>query len=470
MKITRLNTFLVTAMLVVLLSSMSNIVAQETDTLRWAEALNSVHKYNKSVKLLQPYYNNHSSDLYAGWLYAGALHKARKFNKSQEIYSRMLRMFPENDDLKLDFANKLAEAGAFDEAANQLSEMSDSLPEEYVFAVQKTRAKIFFWQGEYDKALAGIEQALTMYSNDPETINLKKDIDFARSNWLIVDAKYSEDDQPLKIITPSVETIFYHNTKLSGGVNLSSPVFSRTNGLYSSQWLNGFVQLQFLRPKISIRLNAGAIKFPSFDYDWTAALHIDKTLLKHMKLGLVAERKPYLATEAAIDKKVMQTAFSAYLQWSNPNGWMGTASYDLNSFPDFDNKYFTVSAWLVTPELKASVFRFRIGYGFNYSDSDKDTFVAKESLADILDNWDSTTVVDGVYDPFFSPNEQAVHSAILMISILPTKDLNISLNTNYGFLATAKTPYLFLSKKNSGKVYIDRKFYEDRYHPIKIYG
>ncbi|MCF6342231.1 MAG: tetratricopeptide repeat protein [Bacteroidales bacterium] len=453
-----------------LLLNLSDSTAQETDTLRWAKALNSVHKYNKSAKLLQPYYANHSNDLYAGWLFASALHQTKKYNKSQEVYTQLLRLFPENDELRLDFANKLAEAGEFDEAVGQLNQMSDDLPEDYVLAVQKTRAKIYYWQGEYDKALNGINQALIVNNNDPEAIHLKNDISFARSNWLIIDAKYSEDDQPLQILTPSIKAIFYGSAKLSGGLNLISPLFSKTSGNFSGQWLSGFVQLRFSGPKIGVRLDAGAIKFPSFDYDWTAAIRIDKTLLKHMKLGLVAERKPYLATEASLDKKVMQTTFSTYLLWDDPNGWMGNASYDLNRFAAFDNKYYTVSAWLMSPALKAGVFSFRIGYGFNYSDSDEDTFVAKEPLDDILDNWDSTAVIAGVYDPFFSPNKQSIHSAILMVNISPAKKLSMNLTANYGFLATAQTPYLFLNKKKNGKPFIDRQFYDDRYHPLQIDG
>lgn len=451
-------------------SIISNGMSQETDTLNWAKELNAQQKYKKSCKLLTSYYSFHGDDLYAGWLYADALHQTRRFKKSQEVYSRTLRLFPENNDLKLDFAIKLAEAGEFEKAIYQLNTLSDTLPKEYVFAIEKTLAKIYLWQGDYDKSLAKINQALVLYNSDPEAIGLKNKINLARSNWLIFDVNYFEDDQPLKIITPEVETILYKSTKLSGGINLSSPVFLKGEEIYSSQWLNAMLQFQFLPAKIRLKLNAGFIKFPSNDYDWTAAIQLYKKLAKHMELGLIAERKPYLSTEAAIGEKVMQTTFSALLSWNNPNGWMGNASYDLNLFPTYDNQYYTASAWLVSPALKLSVFSFRLGYGFNYSDSEESNYVSKYSLDEIVENWDTAMVIEGVYNPFFSPNDQSIHSAILMIGIMPVKKIDISLNVNYGFIATAKTPYLFLNKNKKGVVFIDRGFYNDNYHPVQFNG
>ncbi len=450
------------------MATMLNTFAQEVDTLRWAQALNTLHKYNKSYKLLNAYYPHHKDEIYAGWMYANALHQTKKYKKSQEIYSRTIQLFPDNIDLKLDYAIKLAESGNFEESVYQLNEMNDSLPIEYLFAIQKTRAKIYYWQGKYDESLAEINQALELYNNDPEAIDLKNNISLARSNWLIIDASYFEDDQPLKIITPTVETIFYKNAKLSGGLSLNAPLFFQEDGVYSSQWLNAMIQFQFLPSKIRLRLNAGFIKFPSNDFDWTGAVQVYKKFAKHMELGLIAERKPYLSTEASVNEKVMQTTYGVFLSWNDANGWLGNASFDLNRFPAYNNQYYTVSAWLVTPELKMSVFGFRIGYGFNYSDSEESNFISKYSLNEIVQKWDTATEIPGVYDPFFSPNKQTIHSAILIVSIIPSKKIGITLNTNYGFIATAKTPYLFLNNGEGNGLFIDRGFFDDSYHPIQF--
>ena len=456
--------------LVILMSVTAMSVAQETDTLKIAKELSAQHKYKQSSRFLEAYYAHHQDDLYAGWLYATALHDTKNYKKSQAVFDHMLRLYPDNKDLRLDYAIKLAEAGASKEALYQLNELGSSLPDAYRLVVNITKAKIYYWQGAYDKAEEEIGKALALSAQNQEALNLKKSIDLSRSNWLIVDASYSKDDQPLQIITPKVKTIFYKNSLVSGGVNFDAPVFPDTEKTQSGQWLEGFVQLQFLGPKIGLKINAGALRLPSSDYDWTAAIHLDKTLLKHLKIGLSGERLPYMATLTSLDKKVMQNRYSAYVLWDDPNGWTGNASYDLNSFPAFDNYYYTVSAWLLSPALKLSVFSFKIGYGYNYSNSKENTFVSDKPLNEIIEDWDTTTIVTGVYDPFFSPDKQTVHSAIFVMSVTPVRKLNLSFTANYGFLAGAQTPYLYLDKDDNGEVYIHRDFYDDNYHPLQLNG
>jgi len=387
-----------------LFTAVVHVTAQETDTLETAKALGAQQKYKESCQLLETYYAGHQQDLYAGWLYATALHQVKKYKKSQVVFDRLIQLFPDNLDLRLDYAAKLTEAGNFREALYQLNEMGSSLPEPYLLAIGLIKARMYYWQGAYDKAEKEVNQALAISAKDPEAVGLKKSIDLARSNWLIVDASYSTDDQPLQIITPSVKTIFYQKAQFSWGINFNAPVFLETEKTLSSQWLNGFARFSFLGPKISLKINAGGLRLPSTDFDWTAAIHLDKTLLKHLKIGLSAGRLPYLATLTSLDKKVMQAQYGAYVSWNDQNGWMGHASYDVNSFPAFDNHYYTASAWLVSPALKLSVFSFKAGYGFNYSDSKENTFVSDKPLNEIIDNWDTTTVVTGIYDPFFSPN------------------------------------------------------------------
>jgi tetratricopeptide (TPR) repeat protein len=453
-----------------LFTAVVHVTAQETDTLETAKALGAQQKYKESCQLLETYYAGHQQDLYAGWLYATALHQVKKYKKSQVVFDRLIQLFPDNLDLRLDYAAKLTEAGNFREALYQLNEMGSSLPEPYLLAIGLIKARMYYWQGAYDKAEKEVNQVLAISAKDPQAVSLKKNIDRARSNWLIADASYSSDDQPLQIITPSVKTIFYQKAQFSWGINFNAPVFLETEKTLSSQWLNGFARFSFLGPKISLKINAGGLRLPSTDFDWTAAIHLDKTIWKHLKAGLSAERLPYLATLISLDKKVMQARYSAYVSWSDPNGWMGNAAYDLNSFSSFNNYYYTAGAWLVTPPLKLSVFSFKAGYGFSYSDSKENTFVSDKPLNEIIDNWDTTTVVTGIYDPFFSPDKQTVHSAILIMSVMPVQKLNISLTANYGFLAKAQTPYLYLDKDDNGVIYIHRDFYEDRYHPLQFDG
>lgn len=470
MTINKKHTFLKSILLAVLLSILTTSIAQKTDTLSWAKELNDQHKYRKSYKLLKVYYANHSKDLFAGWLYAESLHYTKKYKKSQEVYFSTIQSFPDNIDLQLDFANKLAEAGELNEAIDQLNMMNKTMAKEYLFAVQKTLAKTLYWQGKYDLSLSEIEQALELYKNDPEAIELRNNILLARRNWIQIDVNYFDDDQPLTIINPTIKTNFYKNQQLSFGFDASSPVLSVNKDVFTSQSLNGMLQYQLLDSKMTIKAKSGVVRLPSNVYDWTAAIQIHKKVLKHLDFSIGAERKQYIATQAAINKQVMQHTYSASLYWDKPNSFIGKTSFDFNDFAAFNNSYYSASVWLMSPPLKAYILSLRVGYGFNYSDSEESTFASEDPLETIIAKWDTNTVVTGIYDPFFSPNEQTVHSAIFMVGIRPMKNLNITLKANYGFMAQANTPYLFLNKNNDGEEFIDQGFFHDDYNPIQFDG
>ncbi len=65
-------------------------------------------------------------------------------------------------------------------------------------------SKIYIWQGKLDKSLSAINKALIINANEKEALDLKKKIDLARSNWLIIEGNYFKDDQPLTRISPSI--------------------------------------------------------------------------------------------------------------------------------------------------------------------------------------------------------------------------------------------------------------------------
>jgi len=446
------------------------LMSQSMDTLTLAKVLSKQSENDKSVNLLKTYYKKHSKDLYAGWLYADALYKNKDYKKASQVYNETIKNNPQNIDLRLDYAMKSTEIGMLEEAFFHLNKMKNNIPKDYKFAVKKTIAKIYYWQGEYERALSNINMALSIYDNDKESLKLKADIIRIRSNWMKIDASYLDNNQPLTRMTPNVEMGFYHNSRFSTGINVKTSFYSKDYKLYNGGEITGKVIYRLLKYKTSLELGLGLIKLPSNTYSLGTSFEVNKNLFKYTTLQAKYQYSPYLATTASVDKEVMQNNFGVSIMRNKTNSWMGKLSFDLYSFPSFDNSYYSVSSWVVSPTLKLLKFNFNLGYGFNYSDSKNNSFNSNMSLEELLSQKDTAIIINGAYDPFFSPENQKIHSLIGMISYKPSKKINIGININYGVIASADTPYLFLDNGEDGDLQIKRNYFNSDYNPIELNG
>lgn len=443
---------------------------QNMDTLNYAKELRDIGERGKSINLLKTYYGNHKKELYAGWFFADALFKNKEYDKASRIYNETIRNHPKNIDLRLDYAIKSTEIGMFREALFHLNKMNYKIPKDYKFAVKKTLAKIYFWQGKYKRSLSNIKAALSIYENDQESLKLRKEISKIQSNWMRIDASYTDNNQPLTIMSPNIEMGFYHNSALSSKFEINSSFYSKDYKMYYGGGLTGALIYHLLNYKTTLELGVGLIGLPSNTYNIAASLLLKKKIFKHTEFIASYNYTPYLSTIASIDKKVMQNILGVSLERNNTSSWMGKISFDTHNFPSIENSYYALSTWIVSPNIKLSQFSFRIGYGFNYSDSKNNSFNSKLSLKELLSMQDTAVIIKGVYDPFFSPQNQKIHSVVGMISYQPTKSINVGININYGVKASADTPYLFLDNNENSGLYIKRDYFDRDFNPVEVNG
>ena len=450
------------------LLSSSFLFGQKIDTLKRVEILNQQQHYKESLKLLDDYRHHHKNELYGDWLHAHTIALTGQFAKAQQEYYALENRHPYNYDIKLDRINKVVEHGNINKAIQQLKKIELQLPKDYNFVAHKLMAQLFYWKGDYDNAYDEIQKALYLYFDEKSALQLKEKIVRARSNWANIRLGFFNDDQPLNIIAPDIEAGFYINSMTTVGAELSYPIYSFSDNTYSTPWLTAFSKFNFIEPKIGVKLGIGVIGYQSKDKALTGLLHVKKQFSKYWSASAGAELAPYLATTFAIPEKLMQTKYNLGVDYNNPKGFIGKASYSINQFPTLDNSYYTASGWVVSPPLSLAGFELRAGYGINYSDAKKNNFTAIESLDTIVANWDSTYNIEGTYNPFFSPSNQLIHSAVGMIKYTINPDLNIGVDINYGFSAKTDTPYLFLDKKDNGETTIGRKYHKSNYNPLDI--
>jgi tetratricopeptide (TPR) repeat protein len=441
------------------------LFAQLTDTLSVVKQLNEKGKYKKAEKLLTPYYKRHPGNLNAQWIYAQTTYLAGHFKKSTAAYEDAIAWHPENYTLRLDYAKKLTDLGEFDKAVlifnlylTYDSDASDA---------HEGLAKIAYWETNYETALNETDKVLKMQPNNASVSDLRNDIMVAKSPWLKIDLGGYQDDQPMQRISPSVESGFMVDPLANLYFGLNAPVFLIDKKTYIAPWIFAGDKMIFARAGSELNINAGIIELPTSKFSGTGDLQLHKTFAKHLVLSVQAAHQPYLNTRSNMDNPIMQLHYSFATEWNDPKSWQGRASFDVNHFYTEGNFIYTASAWVMTPPLVLSVFDFRAGYGYNYSTSKESRFVSTKSVSEIVADWETDTEIPGVYNPYFTPNQQSVHSAILAIVIHPVKSFSFGGKVNAGFYSKTDNPYLYLDKDAEENIVIERGFSRMFFHPVE---
>ena len=441
----------------------------QTDTLHIVRQLNKNKQYTRALNLLDAYNRHHRGDLTGAWLRAQTLHLAGDFTGAQRAYYTLENKHPYNYDIKLDRINKVIDHGDIGSAIQQLRRLAPQLPKDYYFVAHRTLAQLFYWKGEYDKAYKEIKTALHVYPADKKALQIRAGIQRARSHWTDVRIAIQKDDQPLSAFRSELETGFYIHSHLTAGVLLSLPAFGYDDHRLSVPQGGAFGIFNFTNTGTQVRLDAGLAAFRE-KTEWTGGISITQRLSDVVRARAAIARLPYLTTTLAIPAALMQNQTDLQVVYDKPNGFTGKLLYRANRFAALDNGFFTIGGWLVSPGLLPDDFQIRLGYGFGYSDSKANTFRATESVDSIAANWDSTAVIPGVYDPFFSPHRQMVHTAVAAMQYQINPGLKAGLNLNYGFYARTDAPHLFPGEGDDGLLSIERGFHKATYHPFDWAG
>lgn len=154
------------------------------------------------------------------------------------------------------------------------------------------------------------------------------------------------------------------------------------------------------------------------------------------------------------------------LGFDRKSRWLGRAAYQHQDFKDGNNAY-TAYLWLLAPVIHKNDFSFKTGYAFSYADAKQNTFKPKNSqpIPPVLN-----TEIEGIYDPYFTPAEQSIHSLLVSLQIPFSKFARFSSNLNIGVAAHASQPSLFVDKNGMGPFFINKKFEPYSYTPVEFSG
>jgi tetratricopeptide (TPR) repeat protein len=438
-----------------------------SDTLNRAKKLRAEGKIHKSYLLLKETYRVHPDNLNVAWLTAQTAFWANRIAKSKRIYEKAVKDNPKNLYLQLDYAKMLVNSGDFEKGEiflnNYLS--YDSTNAQALTYL----AKISFWRCNYEDADKLVSKAIRHDPKVPDASALREDIALARAPYLKLGAGYTSDDQPMQTVTPLVGAGIYLSALSSLHFSFQTPFFIR-DGKTDPALLFSAGNTSFIsKANLTIGLDAGVVKFPvKNSYAFTGNISLDKIFIRHLEISLSAQRNPYFSTLSSIDTMVIQNHLTFSAGWNNLNSWNGEAAIEAFTYPLDKNVTYSSYLWAFAPPVKFSVFQLRFGYAYNYSDSKKDHYVAEKSLPDIISSFDANSSIAGIYEPYFTPEQQQIHSFLLSFTGHPLKWMDFSIHANAGIYATTHAPYLYLDKDAKDSVVLKTGFTQTRFYPATV--
>lgn len=434
------------------------------DTVKIAKQWRDKGKYKKAVSLLQAYHKHYPKDINTLWLYAQTEFWRRHFKSSRKLYDQAIALQPDKDLVRLDYAHSLINMGDWkiaDKVIKELEKKGRSYSDQLYL-----RAQISYYRGDYNQAKREVKQAIDSNTQSKPAKQLQEDIMRARAPWIRFGASYSTDNQPLQVVAPFVEAGIYLHRYSSLQMAVSTPLYIRGNNIANAQMASIGNSSSFDEIGLLLKANIGIDKFAYQNkVNWTGDLYLQKTFAKYLVIDAYAGYQPYLYTSSSIDTALSVGHFKSSIGWNDQNFFNGKLGLDFNYMPG-TNYVYTLYGYVFAPPIKFSFVQLRLGYGYSYSDSKKNDYSASKPLDTIIKNFSSATAISGIYDPYFTPTGQQIHSALISLRLNPVRQLEIGLTGNIGFYAYTQNPYLYLNKNAANEIYIATGFSRQTYTPI----
>ncbi len=261
------------------------------------------------------------------------------------------------------------------------------------------------------------------------------------SSWASLRAGGLHDDQPLNryggeivggyYLTPSTSFIaragsdFYKETAHVDASGIDASV--RT--VHGSFGVAGYS----LATRTDFSAEGGFIQRdnPS-NTDWTGVAAFGIKPHPFVRLGVRAERSPYLNTAASLRSSVITEQYAGSLDL-DAKGWLGRAVYQLQEFPD-DNSGTAAYAWAMAPLVNKSNALLQGGYSLSYQDTRELRFELNPS-AQLIDG-----SYAGHYAPYYTPQNILTHSVIAAFTGTAANGLVGRVGGSFGVHATENAP------------------------------
>lgn len=435
-----------------------------TDTIELARSKAYAKNFAEADQLLTAY-NLHHSDINGLRLQAQVLYWMKNFNRSSEVYEKALASFPDVQVVKLDYGRMLFETGRLSHSQLLLEDYKSHDPGNA--EVNILLAQLYYWSGHIQTAKERIQDVLKPYPDNPTALNILKEIKNVTAPYIRMRGIYTSDDQPLQSTGAELEGGWYRSWLLSPKFQIIYNYFTLPDSVFNSLWIQLGNKISFGNSGFSLNATGGIFKHHINDNNsrLTCNIIISQKLSNSISLEASTAERPYQYSSTSVRIPVMQKFSGIALNLNKGNKWMGRAAYEIQKFED-DNKIQTIYLWLLAPIINKNNFSLKGGYAFNHSNADRNTFTSIKSLNSIIQTTVVGGLVDGYYNPYFTPNNQTIHSLLASVGITLSDKINFTSRLNVGVLASADNPDLILNKNQNNNYSINKVYGKLSYTPI----
>ena len=429
------------------------------DTISLAQSKAYSTDFITANKLLTEY-NQHQRTVDGFRLHAQVLYWMNDFNAAVDRYEEAIHSFPAALPLQLDYARVLF-------ALNKLNRckqvLSGYLPKDSANAEANIMAAyIDLWSGDILSAKTRSSYILQLYPGNPESIYIRNQL--AEFTAPYIQLRYStlSDDQPLRGAVYHLEVGQYRSWLFNPSLIFKAYNYHATDSAYQSGWLQAANKFQ-LGIITSLLIGGGIFQQSSRNY-YTFNGSLSQKFVNHFTLQAGLEKRPYQYTIASLHRPLFETVSSFSLNYNKKDKWLARAAYERQHFDDGNNVN-TLFGWIMIPVISTDNFSISSGYAFSYANAAANNFVPHKSLGEIMNGTPVDSQVPGVYDPYFTPRNQVIHSVIASANLKLGKAVSFGSKISFGAFATADNPVLILEKKGP-QYQITRSYYKQQYHPL----
>lgn len=405
-------------------------------------------EYSKAASILSKNYHRFSESLNINWLYAHVFLLVDKKIQADHKFKKAISLAPNNKELQMDYARFLYQTGEIDKVEAVLANFMDENSKNVEFLLMQ--ANISFWNGDTKSAQKKVDQIQEIYPGTDITKNLENQIKQLTAFYVRANFEYQTDSQPMDYFAQHISIEKYISKFLNPRLEVSNYNFSPQTEQALILKLGN--KMRFDQLNLTLDVTGGAYKNFSGETDWIGGVRFEQKLADNASLNFGYSKNSVLGTIASTEFNLTKQDVFGELDYNNK--WLVFHTAYNQQFYQDDNTITLFGGYIVSQPVKVQKFGFQLGYGYNYSDAENILFVFDDQGM-------------GVYDPYFTPKEQQIHSGLFIVSYKPFQKLTLQGKLNYGIEATVSNPYPLEVAPN---VFEIGGFYDETFDYTEIEG
>ena len=368
-----------------------------------------------------------------------AYYWSQDFEQTKDYFRQRIDENPSFLQVKLDYARILYELQEWQESGLLLDSLHKDLPKDP--EINQKLAEINYWLGgNKNISIRYLEAILKDYPDNPSAIQFKNEIERETASVLSIHSGYYSDSQPMNYGLLGATFNWYQSSKFQPTLSLESRFYQDYDPISSLSVKNKF---GFFSTQTSFSLSMGTVLNPAWDNPvLTYSGMLEQSLGNNFSISGEYAKEAYLYTLASLNQAINPQLASFRLFREPGKLWSGNLQLDQRTF-DNSNKLQTVSLWFLARVFKSPKFEFQLGYAGILSDTDSVQFEPASSSLFPISPPEFGALVPGVYAPYFSPINQAIHGILAKASWNLTRTQSFNITGNYGVFAEIENPNIY---------------------------